>query len=586
MTKRVIAVIAVAAIAGAVAAYALRPEDRVPSDAPSLEEMAASVGAPVMAHLVRGHAPGRSGEVMLVPKPNHYMISTWELTTLAGDEPEIKTTHPNPWAYLTEVPIVVRGLDVPEGAEVADPVDISAIAPTFARLLGMDDFESISCSLEEVIACDAQAGVGKDSVEEPPRLIFTVVIDGGGWNLLERYPNAWPNIRRLMDEGITYTEATIGSSPSTTGALHATFGTGFYPQQHGIPGNVLRGDDGDIVDVYLDKETDTRYLQKPAVAEIWDERNDNAAVVGTVSFENWHLGMIGHGAQRTGGDKDIAVLWDREEQKWFVNEDFYTLPTYLQRTDIERLESYEDELDSRDGGEDGEWFGHEIAPILKTKNERPSTPAFVTFTADAVMDILTREDVGADEITDMIWIEMKPPDSAGHAWNMLDPAVGDVLKETDEQIGRFMDELDRTIGRDSYLFVVSADHGQQPLPDDIGGWRINTTELELDIVTRFGDVVQQATPADLYLDADGLRAEGVTAEDIARWLGTYTLGENLPEGAAGIDLVSNTRLDDTLYAGAFTTDFLTDPDLDVAGFGPGEYGEFGDLPVTYAPPKS
>ena len=581
MTTRVIAVIAVAAIAGAVAAYALRPEDRVPSDAPSLEEMAVSVGAPVMTHLARGHVPGRSGEIMLVPKPNHYMISTWELTTLEGDEPEIKTTHPNPWAYLTEVPIVVRGLDVPSGEEVADPVDIAAIAPTFARILGMDDFESVSCSLEEVIACDAQGGVEEPGVVARPRLIFTVVIDGGGWNLLEHYPDAWPNIRRLMDEGITYTEATIGSAPSTTGALHATFGTGFYPQQHGIPGNVLRGDDGDIVDVYLDKETDTRYLEKPAVAEIWDERNDNEAVVGTVSFENWHLGMIGHGAQRTGGDKDIAVLWDREEQKWFVNEDFYTLPSYLQRTDIGLLQSYEDKLDVRDGDKDGEWFGHEIAPILKAKNERPSTPAFVTFTGDAVMDILEREEVGRDDVTDMIWVEMKPPDSAGHAWNMLDPAVGDVLKETDQQIGRFMDELDRTIGRDSYLFVMSADHGQQPLPDDIGGWRINTTELELDIVARFGDVVQQATPADLYLDADGLRAEGVTAEDIARWLGTYTLGENLPEGAAGIDLVPKARLDDTLYAGAFTSDFLSDPDLNIEGLGRGEYGEFGDLPVIY-----
>lgn len=575
MPTRVVAVIAVAVIAGAVAAYALRPEDRVPSDAPSLEEMAASVGAPVLTHLVRGHVPGRSGEVMLVPKPNHYLITTWELTTLEGDEPEIKTTHPNPWAYLTEVPIVVRGLDVPAGEEVADPVDISAIAPTFARLLGMDDFESISCSLEEVIPCDARGGV-----EDPPRLLFTVVVDGGGWNLLERYPDAWPNIARLMEEGITYTGATIGSAPSTTGALHATFGTGFYPQDHGIPANVLRGDEGDIVDAYLGDETDARYLEKPAVAEIWDEQNDNAAVVGTVSFEGWHLGMIGHGAQRDGGDKDIAVLWEREKEKWFVNEDFYTLPSYLQRTDIDRLESYEDELDSRDGEEDGEWFGHEIGPILKTNNERSSTPAFVTFTGDAVMDILEREPIGRDEVTDMIWVEMKPPDAAGHAWNMLDPAVGDVLAETDEQIGRFMDELDRTIGRDSYLFVLSADHGQQPLPDEIGGWRINATELELDIVARFGDVVVNANPADLYLDRDALRQEGVRAEDIARWLGTYTLGENLPDGAPGIDLVPKARLDDTLFAGAFTSAFLTDPDLDVEGFGPGEYGEFGDFPVT------
>lgn len=575
-SRRVVAVTAVALIFGAVAAYTLRPGDLVPDDAPSLEEMARAVGGPVMMNLMRGHVPGRSGDIMVVPKPHHYMISSWELTSLEGDEPTMTTTHPNPWAYLTEVPIVARGLDVPAGREVADPVDISAIAPTFARLLGMDDFDSPSCSLEEVMPCDSRGGV-----DELPRLLFTVVIDGGGWNVLERYPDAWPNIRRLMDEGVTYTGATIGSAPSTTGALHATFGTGFYPNEHGIPGNVLRGDDGEIVDVYLNKLTDTRYLERPAVAELWDESTTNAAVVGTVSYENWHLGMIGHGALRDGGDKDIAVLWDREKQEWFVNEDFYTLPRYLQRTDIDRLERYEDELDGRDGETDGAWFGHDIAPIFDDKNQRPSTPAFTTFTGDAVMDILREEEVGQDEITDMIWVEMKPVDSAGHAWNMIDPVIGDVLAETDAQIGRFMDELDRTVGRDSYLFVLSADHGQQPLPDDLGGWRINTSELELDIVAHFGNVVTQGTPADIYLDADGLESEGVTAEDVARWLATYTLGENIPEGAAGADLVPEDRLDDTLYAGAFTSDFLTANDLDVEGLGRGDYGDFGDFPVSY-----
>jgi len=575
LNKRVIAIVVLAVLAGGVAAYALRPEDRVPSDAPTLDEMAAAVGGPVMLHLARGHAPGRSGDIMVVPKPHHYMISSWELTTLGEGEPEIKTTHPNPWSYLTEVPIVVRGMDVPSGREVDDAVDISSIAPTFARVLGMDDFESPSCSLEEVIPCDSRGGV-----EDKPRVLFTVVIDGGGWNVLERYPDAWPNIRRLMDEGVTYTGATIGSAPSTTGALHATFGTGFYPDEHGIPGNVLRDDDGEIVDVYLDKKTDTRYLEKPAVAEIWDEQNGNEAVVATVSYENWHLGMIGHGALRETGDKDIGVLWDRERQKWFVNEDFYTLPSYLQRTDIQQLERYEAELDGRDGEEDGAWFGNDIEPILDNKNERPSTPAFVKLTGDAVIDILRNEEVGSDDITDMIWIEMKPVDSAGHAWNMLDASVGDVLEETDAQIGRFMDELDRTIGRDSYLFVLSADHGQQPLPDDLGGWRINTSELELDIVARFGDVLGQATPADIYLDADGLEAEGVTAEDIARWIGTYTLGENIPEGAAGADLVPEERLDDVLYAGAFSSEFLSRPDLDFDAFGRGDYGRFGDFPVS------
>ena len=576
MSKRVLFVVALAVIVAAVAAYRLRPEPLVPADAPTLEEMARAVGTPVMVNLVRGHVPDRSGDIMVVPKPHNFMISSWDLRTLGTDNVEIKTTHPAPWSYLTRVPLVARGMGLPGGREVERPVDIAAIAPTYARILGMNGFDSPAACLEEVIDCEQRGGVA-----DPPRVIFTVVIDGGGWNVLDRYPEAWPNIRRLMDEGISYTEANIGSAPSTTGALHATIGTGYYPAQHGIPGNVLRDDNGKIVDVFLHTKTDLRYLRKPTVSEIWDEQNDNEAIVATISYENWHLGMIGKGALRDGGDKDLAAVWMREEEQWHVNEKYYELPDFLQPTDLDRLEAHESRLDARDGSEDGTWFGSDLEEILSNKNMRPSTPAYTRFAGDSVIELLRSEPIGADGITDLVWIEIKPPDSAGHAWNVQNPQVEDVLKETDAQVGRFVAELDRTIGRDDYLFLLSADHGQQPLPDDLGGWRINTSELELDIVARFGDVLTQGTPADIYLDRDGLDREGVTAEDISRWLATYTIGENIPEGAPGRDKVAEDRLDDTIYAAAFPTDFLASPTLDIGGLGTGDYGQHGSFLSTY-----
>ena len=537
----------------------------------SQEEMARSVGGPVMLNLARGHVPGRSGEIMLVPKPHNFMISEWDLRTLESDTPELKTTHPGPWAYLSKIPIVMRGGGIPEGEEVSRPVDITSIAPTYARLLGMKDFESPSDPLTEALG--ARPGALK--------AIVTVVIDGGGWNLLERYEDAWPNIKRLMEEGVTYTSATIGSAPSTTGALHATFGTGFYPAQHGIPGNVLRDDDGEIVDVFYGKDSDLRYLREPTVSELWDERNDNEPVVGTLSVENWHLGMIGRGAQRDGGDRDLAAFWDREKTRWIVNEDYYEIPPYLRNTDVDRLEQLETSMDERDGNSGDGWFDNDVAAIVANKNERNSTPAFTSFMGDGVVQMLQREQIGDDDLTDLLWVEMKMPDSAGHAWNMLDPEAEDVLKQTDAEIGRFMGVLDRRLGRENYLFAVSADHGQQPSPDEVGGWRINTSELERDIVARFGPVVKDATPADLYLDADALAAAGVTAEDVALWIGTYTLEQNLPDDAPGRELVPEGRLDDTLYAGAFTGDFLTAPGLDLSDLGRGDYGANGDLPVVY-----
>ena len=100
-------------------------------------------------------------------------------------------------------------------------------------------------------------------------------------------------------------------------------------------------------------------------------------------------------------------------------------------------------------------------------------------------------------------------------------------------------------------------------------------------MAEFGPVLGSATPADLYLDASGLESTGVTVEEIASWIGTYTLGENLPEGATGRDLVPDDRLDDTLYAAAFTSDFLADPSVDLETLGAGDYGTHGRFPVVY-----
>ena len=587
MPKRVLIVVAIALVAALGALYLLRPETGVPENAPTEAEMAADIGSHVMTTLYRGHVPGRSGEVMLVPKPHNFLIGEWDLTTLGSATPTMSTSHPNPWNYLARVPIIVHGPRwAPSGVVDETETDIASLAPTYAEILGgVEGFETDVEPLPGIERssgpCLRQPGRG-DPCAVLPKVIFTVVIDGGGWNALQQHADSWPFIDELRDSSVTYTNATIGSAPSITGALHATFGTGVYPIEHGIPGNQMRGEDGENTDTWL-QDADPRYLDAPTVSELWDEQNHNEAVVGTVSYEGWHLGMIGHGAFRDGGDKDIAVLWEAQDpesdeplNEWWINEDYYELPSYLQETDLATLEGYEDELDERDGLEDGAWYGKTIEQ-LREPLIRPGTPAFVRFTGDAVIDVMRNEDIGKDDVTDMFWVEMKMPDYAGHAWNMLEAEQEDVLRETDRQLARMKAELDRTVGRGNYVFAISADHGQQPLPDNYGGWRINSRELQRDIIDRFGEIVEKVTPVDVYFDLDAVEEEGVDLSDVARYLGTYTLGENIPEGRPGEDLVPEGRRDDLLFAGAFSTDYFRslDPD-EIESFGPGEYPE-GDL---------
>lgn len=564
MPKRVLYVVAIALLFTLAGAYILQPESGVPEGAPTEDQMAAEIGAPVMEHIYRGFVEGRSGEIFLVPKPHNYIIGDWDLRTLGTAEPDLVISHPNPWDYLTRVPIVLYGPGfVNSAGETEDRVvDIADLAPTFSQLLDM----------ETEVEYAGEPLIDAPTTKKKPKVIFTVVIDGGGWNVLQYHPHSVPTIDALRAGGLTFTNATIGSAPSITGALHATFGTGVYPRTHGIPGNRMRSPEGENIDAWL-QDADPRYLETPTMSELWDEQNSNKPVIATVSYEGWHLGMIGHGAQREGGDRDVAVLWEVEDDAWFINEDYYELPGYLQTTDIETLESYELEMDGRDGLEDGSWFGHTLEELQESK-VRPGTPAFTRFTGDAVLDVMEGEKIGADNITDLMWIEMKMPDYAGHAWNMVAPEQSDVLLETDRQIDRMKRYLDREVGKDNYLFVISADHGQELLPEHSGGWRINSNELMRDIEERFGPVIERISPVDIYVDIDEIEKADVSMADIARFIGTYTLGDNIPEDAPGEDRVPQARLEELLFAGAFSTGYLSDLTEEEAGsFGEGKYPE-------------
>lgn len=567
MTKRVLVVVVVALIAALGAVYVLQPERGVPDGAPSEQAMADEIGAPIMQHVYNGHVDGRSGDIYLVPKPHSFLLGEWDLETLGTDKPTLSTSHPNPWAYLARVPIILYGPEhVPVSHTVKTPVDISALAPTYRDLMGLsaEEFGPPARPLPEIVATKEK---------KAPKVIFTLVIDGGGWNALQLHPDSMPNLAALRRRGTTYVNATIGSAPSITGALHATFGTGVYPRDHGLPGNQMRSPDdpGKTVDTWLDDE-DPRFLEAPTISDVWDAAKGDRPVVGVVAYEGWHIGMLGRGAFEGAGDRDVAVVWDVDEETWRTNEEFYTLPDYLLPTDLDRLESYEESLDPRDGLADETWFGHSLEQ-LQEPTVRPGTPAFVRFTGDATVDVFEREGFGRDDLTDLMWVELKSPDYAGHAWNVIGPEQADVLRATDAQIGRFKEMLDERVGRGNYLFAISADHGQQPLPDLHGGWRINNIELQRDIERRFGDdIVMKVTPVDVYFNLDEIEEQDVSMSDVARFLGAYTLGDNVPEGAPGADRVPEARLDETLFAGAFTGDYIESlsPEV-IEGFGESEY---------------
>lgn len=467
-------------------------------------------------------------DIVLVARPPNWVGDTRD----AG--------HSGPQPRLQEIPLVLYGPgQIKALGDVSGEPTLASLAPTWAEMLDLHVHEMPEAPLKEALMPGAPR----------PRLLVTVVIDGGGWNVLRRWPQAWPNLARMMQGGTTYVDATVGSSPSITPSSHATIGTGLYPRAHGVTGIVVR--DGEqlkgaftprprMTDPFTDP---TATLERPTLAELYDRAKNNEPKIALVGFGNYVLGMIGRGSAFTGADKDIAMY--TEEHRWISERRFYSLPDYVARTGRYTEDDIED-VDLIDGMADGKWRGHTMEPLM-------ATPAFSARTSRTVASIIAREEMGDDDVSDLLYVNFKPPDYAGHLWNMTNPEQRDAIASVDEGLGDLHKQLDRTVGRGRWVLAVTADHGQTPLDDD--GWPISMFELRndaseaLDHLDNKTGLFDHSSQSLLWVDRKELEVNELTPEHVASFITEYTIGENPEEGSLPEEWKD--RADERPFAAAF-----------------------------------
>ncbi|HSL15910.1 MAG TPA: hypothetical protein VK962_06480, partial [Actinomycetota bacterium] len=170
-----------------------------PDPAPALDAMARQIGAEALELVRRAYHPDRLGDLQLVMTPGSTANYAPESVNLVRRDP--RSSHALPWMYAERVPIVVYAPDVVRRLDNTDRVTLADLAPTTARLMRFDGFD----------APDGTVLPGIARPETPPRLIVTFVIDGGGWNVLQRWRDAWPNLRGLMPRSATFRNAIVGS---------------------------------------------------------------------------------------------------------------------------------------------------------------------------------------------------------------------------------------------------------------------------------------------------------------------------------------------------------------------------------------
>ena len=145
-------------------------------------------------------------------------------------------------------------------------------------------------------------------------------------------------------------------------------------------------------------------------------------------------------------------------------------------------------------------------------------PPVVRYQGDLIEATLRSEPIGQSGVTDLLYINYKAPDYTGHIYNMKSEWEGLVLQEVDAQLGRLVATLDELFPND-YALIVTADHGQCPLPDDMDGVRLDPVQLSEDIDRRFGGelvtTVQSVVPSEIYLHEGVLQVNGATIDDVA-----------------------------------------------------------------------
>ncbi|MDQ4094747.1 MAG: alkaline phosphatase family protein, partial [Actinomycetota bacterium] len=260
----------------------------------------------ILARVWRGWVPGRSFELILVPQAPNYPGS-FEYTG-----------HSGPWDYLQNIPLVFYGSGIAANGVLEEPASLADVYPTAGSLLNTDLPPRSGRALTSALPPEAEA---------PPKVIVTVVWDGVGRNVLELWPDAWPNLKRLENEGTSYLNASLGSSPSITPATHTTLGTGAYPRDHGIPGIEMRKDDGTVGSAFIDR--DPKDMELTSFGDEYDLAMGNAPIVGMVGWKTWHLGMLGHGTQTPGGDADQFGILGGKDGDITGNDTFYSTPPYL-----------------------------------------------------------------------------------------------------------------------------------------------------------------------------------------------------------------------------------------------------------------
>ena len=447
----------------------------------------------------RAYYPGRSGQIMIVPREGSIIIQR--------SDPAVRFMHGSPWRYDTRIPLLFYGPAYVRQGTYQAVTRQQDLVPTVARVLDLPVPATVTGRpLEEALKLTRAPGAAPTS-SAPPRIVVVAVLDGMRVDYFDRYASLMPTLGRLRREGAWFANTSVDYLPSITGLGHTTVSTGTDPRYHGTTGNSL-------FDRAALKAQDTfagnspRDLMALSLADAWNlQTRGHAQIVAQGSSVPAAVGLAGHGACLFGARPVRMASYNRQSGAWTSNEACYILPASVKQRN------------TRDVWEaaGGKWMGHDIANADAVRR----TSLFARFEADTLLSMIEEEAVGADDTADLVLVNFKTPDFVAHSYGPDSAELRETLAELDRQFSRLLEALERKApGR--YLIALTADHGMpgEPAGTSLRAYTEDIIRLIHDRFDPEGKLVLHYEPENSQLAIDVERLTGLkhTLADVARLL--------------------------------------------------------------------
>ncbi|HXT51788.1 MAG TPA: alkaline phosphatase family protein [Thermoanaerobaculia bacterium] len=318
------------------------------------------------------------------------------------------------------------------------------------------------------------------------RLVMVVVVDQLAWDTLMRFrPALRGGLARLLDAGVTFSDAHHQHAMTATAPGHATLSTGLVPRHHGV-----------VANYWFDRNTNR---------EVYSAEDPVSEEVGPVNLlatalpdwvrqrDPWGRTFTASGKDRSavmlGGKRPNGAFWFDPEVGGFVTshryrrapgwvmafnrrpllrERFGTLwqPLPLPpRVDASRLGVVQLQGSGLPTGfphsfggastRPGEWFYEAIY----------DSPAIDEYLAVFARELIERERLGLDDHLDYLGLSFSAVDSVGHVYGPHSREALDAVLRLDRALGELLTAIEAKVGRNRMLVALSADHGVAPMPE-------------------------------------------------------------------------------------------------------------------------